>query len=314
MFFSGQIYVPGRLDVGPARLLSLYDSEDIIFNNEFAHAVASGSQRFLEHNLLAIGSLYSHVRSPVPTPELYVAALSHHMEASRLFRRSVKQVTEQNWVATLGFAISIVVFQLNICRGNDMQSIMETMFVLRNAAAIAQILAPWYNRSRIRVLVEGQMHECDSPTWMAEVIDALNDLEKFNAADVSSDFKQEHRRNATNALRQWVLSMNGYPRAWTHFLWWPANVSKAYLKLLAACDSDALVVFLHWCAIMTRAPKRWFLDDWASTVAMAAVRGLGPEWDANIEWPLRVLGIGPAKTLPGSRSNATLDNDMTECS
>lgn len=256
-----------------------------------AIAFGVGRQAFLEHNLLAISSLYSHLRSSVSAQELYIAALSHHIEASRLFRRSVKSVTAKNWVAILGFAISAVIFHFTVSRGRGTQSILETMFVLRNAAVIAQLIEPWYNQSRIRVLVESQMHECNPRYWMDDVVEALNKLERLDDAATSTGSRHNDCHHAMTALQQWVYNMEGYPRSWTHFLWWPANVSVEYLRLLTVCDSWALVVFVYWCAIMTRAPKRWFLDRWSMTIAASAVKNLGTEWNAHIEWPLRVLGI-----------------------
>lgn len=262
-------------------------------NNEFAHAVGTGRQAFLEHNLLAIGSLYAHVRSSVPTPELYIAALTHHTEASRLFRRSVKRINEQNWVAAMGFAISVVIFHLNVAQKHGPDSILETVFVLRNSALISQMLAPWYNRSRIRMLVESHMYDHDSSTWLAEIGHALTILETPKIAGESTGTAVSINLDAIHALRQWIDQMDGYPRAWTHFLWWPANVSMEYLKLLASGDSGALMVFIHWCAIMARAPKRWFLDGWASRVAASAFQCLGPGWhdDARLVWPREVLGF-----------------------
>lgn len=62
-----------------------------------------------------------------------------------------------------------------------------------------------------------------------------------------------------------------------------------FSELLNERHPVSLLIYIHWCAIMHRAPNRWFLNGWARRAATAAALHLGPQWDEFLEWPRTVL-------------------------
>jgi hypothetical protein len=63
------------------------------------------------------------------------------------------------------------------------------------------------------------------------------------------------------------------------------GVSQEFVELLLMKQPVALLVYVHWCAIMHRTPRRWFMNGWDRRAADTAMSSMGPEWNALLEWP-----------------------------
>jgi hypothetical protein len=67
---------------------------------------------------------------------------------------------------------------------------------------------------------------------------------------------------AMECLRDWVRLCEGRPRRWGHYIYWPAALDSSFIDALRDGDSLALLLLLHWVAIIRLAPPRWFLETW----------------------------------------------------
>jgi hypothetical protein len=64
------------------------------------------------------------------------------------------------------------------------------------------------------------------------------------------------------------------------------------MALLAENDDGALLIFVHWCAIMKNAPQRWYLQGWAQTVGASAFHRIdSPSGHRLLKWAITTLGI-----------------------
>ncbi|KAI2470215.1 hypothetical protein F4781DRAFT_186488 [Annulohypoxylon bovei var. microspora] len=239
-------------------------------------------------------ALYALHRSCQGTshPNLYAAAYRHQIEASILFRNSQVEVNEANWLAILMFGIGVIVFQfvsaLKASDGED--TYIELVYVLRNSFELAKELGPYLHASPLMQFTGPHLSRLrlhlDDLTWNA--VCCLDTLE--HPVDTTDETRSACLQSII-ALKEWVIKTDGYPRNWLHYISWPATVSGQYLSSLSHRHPVALVVFVYWCSIMHRSPKRWYMVGWANRAAGAAMKHLGGQWDAVLEFPRSLLAI-----------------------
>lgn len=217
-----------------------------------------------------------------------ISANQHQVAASSNFRGSVQGITDENWLAVLAFAVSTLVVYFDQGRRVITEpvddSFLESIILLRNSAGLGRQLRPWLLRSGLIARVQ-QGLSSDLPAWDKRSEDAIAELHTMNgiySAKDSSDYKI--CEEAINMLQQWLHLVSCQPRTWLHFVSWPGEVSQQYIDLLSKKHPMAIAIFIHWCAVMAKAPKRWFVLGWAQRVAHSAMNCLSPEWLHVILW------------------------------
>lgn len=148
----------------------------------------------------------------------------------------------------------------------------------------------------------------------------LNDFEDIRGVDQGS--RIAINRQAFQELEKWAIECQGQPRRWYQYAAWPSRISLAFLDVLAMGDDVALLVFIHWAAIMSRDHKD-FLKAWAVRAGMWAVHRVKGNWSEQLAWPLELLappGTSETGTQQGVPvhlqlpSHPGLDSIPTPCS
>ncbi|OTB10807.1 hypothetical protein K445DRAFT_322700 [Daldinia sp. EC12] len=276
-------------------LLSLLpDVERRVFAHEFSR-LASDFE-YVQRTFTALYELHEWSLSTSCT-NLYASAYRHHIEASVMFRHTQPGINGSNWMAALMFGIGVIVFQFaNSLKTPDMiDTCLELLYALRGSSKLAMELAPYLRTSSIMLLTQPHSHPSNFHMDKA----TLNMLACLDSLSYSEDTTDETKRaclQSVKALREWTNEVKGYPRNWRQFIDWPAAVSEQYLTALSQRHSTSLVIFVYWCAIMNRCPKRWYMIGWASRAATVAMRHLGEEWDEVLEIPRALLASEPENT------------------
>lgn len=284
------IALPNIQDQSPndlAHLFSLVDHEETLWDPDYLQEI--GRQPFLLH---AIEALYLSKQQYFESGNkaAYQHALIHNIEASSIFRHSMSTVSEHNWFGQLVFALSVVIFHTQVTRDPHRYAVLETMYVLRSAAEFGKVIQPFFLRSQIPALIEPHLKHyssTDDPIMLSAVasLDAM-----ISGMSWTSEMRAVYSQDLV-CLREWIVSNQGHPQTWVHFLSWPSNASSMYMALLAQKDTVALMMFIHWCAIMRYGPSRWFLDGWASALAKQAFQFVDPEARRLLSWPQAVLQL-----------------------
>jgi hypothetical protein len=246
-----------------------------------------GKHEFLQHAFLALSTLYEKQSSSSITKADLATACEHHIQASSLFRQSAPALKESEWVATLAFAMTVVIFQLRITTIQANKDCMaETMLILRSGANSARSVAPHFMAERS--LRNRELRATPMPLD-PHMLYAFENLERLvSEYNWVENFEKVYEQ-PVQALKQWLNMTQGQPRTWLHFIWWPSSIDPKYIYLLAQKDPVAIIIFLHWCTVMVNAPPRWFLNGWAATMAMQASDSVDVQWMPAVSWPSLVF-------------------------
>ncbi|RFU78495.1 sterol uptake control 2 [Trichoderma arundinaceum] len=217
-----------------------------------------------------------------------LAAYQHQIAASSKFRQSVGAISDRNWFTVLVFAISVLIFHFDIHRrarrGLSDDEFLEPIMALRGAALLGMELGPWLMKSKLLAAMRRRI-AAENPPWDELAEQAITNLELMNETSLSAP-SRAICQDALNKLQFWLRLTSSRPRTWLHFVWWPGAIEQEYLDLLARKDPMALMILIHWCAVMKSAPKKWFLEGWADNVARPAMQQMRPEWNEDMKWAL----------------------------
>ncbi|KAL7942589.1 hypothetical protein V8C42DRAFT_331409 [Trichoderma barbatum] len=303
-------YQPG-VDAGPIRGASHPTADSLslcLLREDESHLIPdelvdqADASEYLGHNMAVISTLHDKSTDSLLQPDggsnkSDLAAYQHQIAASSKFRKSVGAISDRNWFTVLVFAISVLIFHFDIHRrakrGLSDDEFLEPILALRGAALLGMELGPWLLKSKLLVAVRRRI-AAENPPWDDLAEQAITNLELIN--ETSSPLRNRAiYKDALNKLQFWLRLTSSRPRTWLHFVWWPGAIDQEYLDLLGTKDSMALVILIHWCAIMKSSPKKWFMEGWAENVARPAIAQIGPEWDEIMEWPLSRIRPGSNK-------------------
>jgi hypothetical protein len=281
-------------------LCSIRDEERHLIPSELVDQ--ADTSEYLQHTMAAISALHDESTDLLLPPgngsnKSDLAAYQHHIAASSKFRQSVGAISDRNWFSVLVFAISVLIFHFDIHRrakrGLSDDEFLEPIFALRGAALLGMELGPWLMKSKLLAAIRRRIAAENTP-WDDLAEQAITNLELINEAS-SSLQSRAICQDALNKLQFWLRLTSCRPRTWLHFVWWPGAIDQQYLDLLARKDPMALVILIHWCAVMKSSPKKWFMEGWAENVSRPVIPQIGPEWNDIMEWPLSRIRVSGRK-------------------
>ena len=204
-------------------------------------------------------------------------------------------MTKDNWPSVLVFAVALIVFHFSIISKAPDECILQTMLLLRNSAPLGLEIGNWLDQSGLKALLSAKQKEYKTPLSLDEVkepFEAIEALENHILLSYNKGVTSLAYQQALSALKKWLSWTEGRPLAWIHFVWWPASITPEYMTLLAENEDGALLIFIHWCAIMKNAPQKWYFQGWAETVGASAFHRIrSPECNISLKWATTTLGI-----------------------
>ncbi|KAH0526775.1 hypothetical protein TsFJ059_010056 [Trichoderma semiorbis] len=307
-YMSPAAHYQSGVDVGSIRAASHPTAESLalcLLEDDESHLIPdelvdqADASEFLEHNMAVVSTLHdkstdSLLRPDGDTTKSDLVAYQHQIAASSKFRKSVGAISDRNWFTVLVFAISVLIFHFDIHRrakrGLADNEFLEPIMALRGAALLGMELGPYLMKSKLLAAARRRI-EAENPPWDDLAEQAIMNLELIN--ETSSPLRSRGIcKDALNKLQFWLRLCKSKPRTWLHFVWWPGAIDQEYLDLLGTNDPMALVILVHWCAVMKSSPRKWFMEGWAENVARPAIAQIGPEWDDTMAWALsRIPGV-----------------------
>ncbi|KAH8893556.1 hypothetical protein GQ53DRAFT_94310 [Thozetella sp. PMI_491] len=273
-----------------------------VWRRETLHA--STSLPFLRHSFMAISALHLCHTDSVNPRSYYHAACHHAIKASSLFRSTVTDLNLQNWVPVAAFIMSTTLFHFDVSFLSPKfdgpshtitpASILKILRGPRNLrSATTPLVFPRSIAEEAEVL-HRKLRECRFPQE-EETMAAIDRLETALGEEKTTSCGLVCGLicgTAVRSLKTWAEFVSCRPQLWAHFFTWPAKVSDEYVSMLENGCASANVVFVYWCAIMKRAPSRYFLDGTMETLAYLAARDLDCRWDNLLQWPRKELQVG----------------------
>ena len=191
-------------------------------------------------------------------------AYQHHIVASRLFNMITPEITQHSWPTFFVFASVVIIcqFGMQTTCPDSLFDYVEIFQMLRATRVVNDAFSGWLRTSEMFPLMQ---QRTDTPQIKASgdcgLKDALVVLEEAVNQSQYAD-STGYSSLALKSLKDWINICDGSPRRWLHFIYWPASVPEEFMAAFKAGEHVALVLFLHWMAILRLAPPRWFMEYW----------------------------------------------------
>ncbi|KAI3335551.1 hypothetical protein F4824DRAFT_500778 [Ustulina deusta] len=252
---------------------------------------------YLIPHVAAVSTLRALLRGAASRDPAQLASAYHaNVAASAAFRAVERAVTDANWPSILLFTLCNLMFNFaaaaHFAAPPHFDYLEVFQRVLRGTGGVRTQLLRRLLRLGI-ILGETPSPPLPAPRLDAETEAALERLASArHPAAAAPPATVAACAEALALLRRWARVVGGRPTQWAHFFHWPCAVSPAFVAALAERQPVATLIFVHWCAVMRRAPDVWFLDGWARRTAFAAVAAIAPAADYCdlLRWPMSVFG------------------------
>ncbi|KAI0974620.1 hypothetical protein F4678DRAFT_383096 [Xylaria arbuscula] len=227
------------------------------------------------------------------SPGAHATALQHNITASARFRNAESRVHDGNWLSILMFGVGHIMFNFATAQSApdcDFEY-LSIFHVLRNTAKLGAQIGVFLDKSELSGILESKRRGFARLLEPNDCLQAINQLTLAQHPEGTSEMTRRHCRYALERLAWWTRLVHGAPQIWKDFILWPASVPDEFVSALTGKQPVALLIYIYWCVVMHRAPKRWYADGWHSRIVVAAMAELGSEYDALLDWPSLSLSV-----------------------
>lgn len=123
----------------------------------------------------------------------------------------------------------------------------------------------------------------------SEVASALQLLEGLNLSTTVNLIERRIYSRAICLLHKNYFLMLRKTSEWATALFWAANISREYIRLLVAKRPMALLILAHYCVLLHHAPTRWWMCGWSGRVLDMVNQLLDEQWRVYLSWPIRAV-------------------------
>ncbi|KAI1312339.1 hypothetical protein F5Y03DRAFT_339900 [Xylaria venustula] len=271
------------------------------FENDFL-VCKNTTLGYLLPTISSLLAIQKTMRRGSESPAAHATALQHNITASARFRNAESTVHDGNWLPILMFGVGHIMFNFATAQSAPDRDFeyLSIFHVLRNTAKIGAQIGVFLENSELGSILESKRRGFARLLEPNDCLQAINQLNRVQHPEGTPEKTRRHCRDALERLAWWTRLVHGAPQIWKDFMLWPASVPDGFVTALTERQPVALLIYIYWCVVMHRAPKRWYADGWHSRIAVAAMAELGPEYDALLEWPSLSLSVPLVKdrTLP----------------
>ncbi|KAI0203084.1 hypothetical protein F4808DRAFT_418985 [Astrocystis sublimbata] len=254
----------------------------------------NSSVEYLLPTVSSLCAIYQSLQRGSWSSDLYVKAIQYNLAASTLFRQAEHDVHEGNWLPILMFGVGHIMFSFAVAQSaqNGNFDYLDVFQVLRGTASIGDQIGMFLEKSELNDILARRRCWATPPSAIDEMLKAIGQLSTAGHPEGTLTATQKSCDHALAKLIWWVRLVNGVPQTWKHFILWPASVMDGFAAALTDKQPVALLIYLYWCAVMNRAPRRWYLDGWHARIAVAVISNLGSDHDRFLQWPRLALDLG----------------------
>ncbi|KAI0538255.1 hypothetical protein GGR58DRAFT_468843 [Xylaria digitata] len=246
---------------------------------------------YLLPTISSLCAIHQTMQQESQSPDTHAKAIQHNITASARFRHVEHGIHEGNWLPMLMFGVGYIMFNFAAAQSAPDYSFeyLNIFHVLRGAARLGDEVGVFLEKSELSGVLERRRPEITQPSEPDNSLQAMNELSQAEHPEGTLEATRTHCQHALESLKWWTRFVRGVPRNWKQFILWPASVTDGFVMALVEKQPVALLIYIYWCVVMHRAPRRWYTDGWHQRIAVAAMSELGPEYSALLKWPCLAL-------------------------
>ena len=266
---------------------------------------------YLKHNLLGLAAVHNARIRPAGSQRYNRLAIYNQFQAAKTFESTVKNISEENCYAVCTSAGTTTLTELAYLPDprtmretvDLMDELLDRFVLVRKAIPLWRSSMPYMNikaTSHFYLKTRKTTLPQDVPE---EVLVAARNLETlFEGLPLSGDDRESYIKAVK--IFSWKIHMGWAfePQEPVQALCWCSMVDEHFIELLKAKQPPALAILAHYCILISRAARHWYLVGWAETVFTAVENHLDEPWTPLLEWVKKAMTVRPS-----AKPNTTLN-------
>ncbi|EZF56290.1 hypothetical protein H103_01291 [Trichophyton rubrum CBS 288.86] len=277
------------------------------------------SVSFLKHGILAISALHIHYLRFRATKQKGLSSeeLLHKELAQKHYQAAVMEFgllfpeDLSNTNAAFAFSHLMIFFAFGSAQlsshgalmPNAIDDLLSLFALTRKAMAFLKIRWELLVKGDMGILLQRGPEITNRNYLPMDVVTALKLLEELCNEWISSnreipgsfnesghDIKAAYRR-AIEQLWDCFVMLETKRKDWGMALRFPMIFPDSLFPCFRAREPLAMVILAYYCALLRRAPVRWWADGWSTQVIQTIFYILPQDWRYAVSWPMINAGI-----------------------
>jgi hypothetical protein len=281
---------------------------------------------FLMRGILAFSALHLAYMHPNKREKYTMLATAHQAIAIAGFRQNLARQSESNSLAISAFSSLLCFYSFatlgsNVPSGTDLKSaIMELLVLARGVFLVAKDYLEFFSLSPLSRIIT-----IDVESFATPGITGNEDVDNHLASLYHLVHGKGHAIDGSNAnlpLLAWTFKAqndeslspsDAYDIAIRHLsrcfytayrrpgqmceisnvLIWPSMLPQVFMHLLAEQQPEALIILAHYCVLLNRLEKYWWIEGCAQHFLQFIDESLADEWKHWLSWAIVMVGYTP---------------------
>lgn len=252
---------------------------------------------YVKHTVLALSALHLASICPGKSEESLRIATAHQFTAISLFRQEVKRVIVANQAAVVTFSTLLILNESALMsqfynsydtESDPINRLLHRFLLIQRTKSLLKSIPKFAGSSFVKnlqnTLLSPEIHKIPP-----EVASALQLLDDLNLSTTVNLIERRIYSQALCVLHKNYFLMLRKTSEWTTALFWGANISGEYIRLLVAKRPMALLVLAHYCVLLHHAPTRWWMSRWSGLILDVVNQSLDEPWRMYLSWPMRAV-------------------------
>jgi hypothetical protein len=260
---------------------------------------------FLMRAILALSALHLAHLKPDASERYLLKASSQQNIAITIFSPIMSDVTQSNrdayfafssLVFTYGFASSGASEYLALSGDSSAGGTKGWLHLIRGIPSILTPVLSSIKTGRLGLLCVAPyncFHEPLIDTSRSEDdyrLVALSNLTTMESPDENARVYASIISELRNIFALLSTPNTGFCEHGLTFMW-PAMLPQRYIMLLGQRNPEALVILAHWCVLLKRLERCWWIKDQGERLVSTVHDMLDEKWRRWIEWPMQQVGL-----------------------
>ncbi|CZR64537.1 uncharacterized protein PAC_14435 [Phialocephala subalpina] len=248
---------------------------------------------FLMHGILALSALHLSRIQPHRARKLTVLASAHEQLALPSFRKHLS-LNFSNDTCHAIFSFSGFVVPFILASESSLEASTSRIPGLEDTSP------HWFHAIRgLMVLLEGNWSTLAQGPYApllirgSEPISYANNPNDHHLAEVQQlisscdEFSDAQEAVACQITLDELRRILACPELEAGFVTWPGVVPAGYLKLLHRQHPIALIILAHYCVLIKKIERVWYLRGLGQNLLSSIHEVISPEWRPWLEWPIK---------------------------
>ncbi|KAH6662108.1 hypothetical protein B0J14DRAFT_310239 [Halenospora varia] len=252
-------------------------SQTVILDQAMKH-------HFLLHGLLALSAL--HLADSSPDHQKYTdIATAHHTRGLALFHDILLSIDGENCAASIAFSSITLMFMFGLSRPQGGHP--ANIELVSDLAQILLLGKGWHKVVHVadNLKCRAGLSVSPSPKPHTNTLSPDTEVAFGHLHSLNQGYDRDVYASAINSLKSVFRKMAEEKDDNPHIVSeWAILIPEEFIRLVTERHSLALLIVAHYCVVLHKSPRVWWVNGWSEGLFGVISRSLGVLYQDALQW------------------------------